>query len=58
MEEDHPQFHKNPILGCTKYDQLFLGLFIGKGVNFGRDNPYRLGVLIPGINKALLQPWP
>ena len=23
IEEDHPQFDKNPIFGYTKYDQLF-----------------------------------
>jgi len=28
IEEDHPQFYKNPIFGYTKYDQLFLGLSV------------------------------
>ena len=28
IEEDHPQFYKNPIFDYTKYDQLFLGLSV------------------------------
>jgi hypothetical protein len=28
IEEDHPQFYKNPIFGYTKYAQLFVGLSV------------------------------
>ena len=28
IEEDHPQFDKNPLFGYTKYDQLFLSLSV------------------------------
>lgn len=32
-----------------------LSLFSGREATFWRDNPHRLGVLIPSINQALLQ---
>jgi len=28
IEEDYPQFYKNLIFGYTKYDQLFLSLWV------------------------------
>ena len=42
------------LFGDTLEMSIPTSLFLGKRVNFGRDNPYRLGILIPGINKALL----
>jgi len=28
IAEDRPQFYKNPLFGCTKYDRLFSGLLV------------------------------